>query len=776
MPMSPGDQKRFVTNLRRKADDEISRLREDSDYEGESARAAYAFDLEKLAIELMGRRQEQEQRWIRAALQYSGQYDQDTLQHIRRRRGASELFVNMTRPKTTVLRARIADVMLPQDMANWDIQSSPFPDLPQWAIAEVRKELEDELKNLQEAAIAEAQAQQPAPAPSEVLGPDGQPMPGAMPVPAGPPPIPEDVPQRIQDIDEDTIFRFMKRKSDEIADRARLVMSDQLNDCQYANELFKVIHEMAKYGMGVMKGPLVEMKNYTRWMRQRDEETGNTVHVRADVKKPRPLFQHVHCWDLYPDPEASSIEDAEYVFELHRWSRKKLRNAAMRMGFDRKVTRRLLRENPKLGAIYQSFHEGLREIEHGDRYGSQSTRYYVWEYRGPADPDMIRPALSELGSSGEELREMLGIDEEDYDPLHVPNIVLYFCQGHILMLEPDVMDSNELPYSVATLDPDESSLYGPGIPEMIEHAQRALNAAWRLTMDSGALAGIPMFVVDDSLEPEDGVYEIRPGKIWRRSSNAVNTGLPGIEVVQIAASVAEGLEISASARQLTNDESMIPLIAHGEQAGGGQTAHGMTLLSNAVNTTFRQIVRSIDLFQTTPNLRRLYQWNRQFGPEGIDGDLEIQALGSSVLLVREVQAQQRMTALNLVSTDPELGDYVDKGELFSLVCQALQLPREKLLYEPDIVEVRRRDRLEAEQAAAGAGAQEKLQVEEIRQQGTQQVEERRQQTEMLRLESQATIAREKMAADMEKARIKARADERKLAVETALRRMTGQGV
>ena len=760
----------------------FDRLEEQGDWDADyQARLAYAMDLEKLAIEIMGRRQDRESRWIQNALQYAGVYDAETYAQIQKRPGASELFVNLTRPKTTVLRSRITDVMLPEDSANWDIKSSPVPDLPEWALNEVREELEREAQMIAEQKATEAQAQQPEAAPEqEALPPQAEASPeqGGLLPQAGA--APEQVPQAevtgsIHDLDEDIIFQFIKRKAEEIVDRARLVMTDQLKECGYAVELFKVIHEGAKYGTGVMKGPLFEQKTFKRWA-SRQAEDGSIIEERVETSLPRPVFRHVHCWDLYPDPEATSIEDAEYVFELHRWSRKQLRHSTKKIGFYRDAARRLLMEEPRLGAVYNNFHESLREIERDDR-GGKSTRFHVWEYRGPADPDTIRPALDEMSDEGERLSSLLGLNEDDYDPLNVPNIVVYFCQGHLLLLELDILDTNELPYSMFTLDPDESSLYGEGIPGMVEHPQRALNAAWRLTMDTGALAGLPMFVVDDSIEPMDGVPEIRSGKLWRYNSQAIGSGRPSIEVIQINATVAESLEIASTARQLMNDESMIPLVAHGEASGNvQQTAHGMTLLSNAVNTTFRQIVRSIDLNLTTPNIRRLYQWNRQFGPEFIDGDVEIMALGSSVLLVREVQAGQRMTMLNLVSNDPELGDHVNKGELIRLLCYTMQLPHDKILYDREIVEIRRAQRLAAEQAAAEAAGQGKVQIEQMRQEGVQAVEATRQETELARMETQAQIAREKLEAEREKTRLKTQSEERALAVETLLRRKTGQGV
>ena len=47
-----------------------------------------------------------------------------------------------------------------------------------------------------------------------------------------------------------------------------------------------------------------------------------------------PRLSHVSCWDLYPDPSALSLEDAEYVIERHRMNRSQLRALRHRPFFD----------------------------------------------------------------------------------------------------------------------------------------------------------------------------------------------------------------------------------------------------------------------------------------------------------------------------------------------------------------------------------------------------------------------------------------------------------
>ncbi len=81
---------------------------------------------------------------------------------------------------------------------------------------------------------------------------------------------------------------------------------------------------MALLGTGVMKGPFAFDKEYPRWNDQGEYDP---------LVKTVPSTSHVSVWDFYPDPEAKSMDDAEYVVERHRMSRTELRSLKNRPYF-----------------------------------------------------------------------------------------------------------------------------------------------------------------------------------------------------------------------------------------------------------------------------------------------------------------------------------------------------------------------------------------------------------------------------------------------------------
>ena len=87
---------------------------------------------------------------------------------------------------------------------------------------------------------------------------------------------------------------------------------DQLNESGASKHLRSMAFEMALLGTGVMKGPFATDKEYPNWNEEGEYEP---------IVKTVPSTDHVSIWNFYPDPEASSMDDAEYVVERHKMSR-----------------------------------------------------------------------------------------------------------------------------------------------------------------------------------------------------------------------------------------------------------------------------------------------------------------------------------------------------------------------------------------------------------------------------------------------------------------------
>ena len=109
---------------------DMPRASESGDPHGRNERIdLLASKLEKRAVELARRREPLSRRWYADIQQYEGRYPEDVRVALERDPSASKLFVNMTRPKTRIMKARLADVLFPTDDLNWDIEPTPDPEL-----------------------------------------------------------------------------------------------------------------------------------------------------------------------------------------------------------------------------------------------------------------------------------------------------------------------------------------------------------------------------------------------------------------------------------------------------------------------------------------------------------------------------------------------------------------------------------------------------------------------------------------------------------------------
>jgi hypothetical protein len=304
----------------------------------------------------------------------------------------------------------------------------------------------------------------------------------------------------------------------------------------------------------------------------------------------------------------------------------------------------------------------------------------MWEYNGPLEAEEIWTLLAAAGRE-DEAREWA----ERSDPIDEHVVTVFFCNGRMLKLaEEYVLDSGETLYSVVSFSPGEASVMGGrGVPSLMLDSLRALNAAWRMMLDNAALSVAPQIVVDKSkIEPEDGNWRLTPGKVWLRVGQDIpHVNQRAFEVHELPINQAQIAGIIELALKFIDEETSLPMIAQGEQGNHiTQTMGGMTMLFNSANVVFRRVVKNWDDDITTPNIRRLYDWNMQFNPKDeIKGDMQVEARGTSVLLVREVQSQNLMVIASNWTGHPILGAAVKAYGALRMAIQSLGISPDDIL-------------------------------------------------------------------------------------------------
>lgn len=652
---------------------------------------AIAGRMESEATKRVGQKSAVERRAIEDLEQYWGQYDRTTAEALKKG-NKSKLYINMTRPKTDAMAARLMDLLFPTDDKNWGIGPTPVPTLTEAAskAAAAARQLQEQARQAAEQA-AEAQADPNDPAAAQ---------------------------KQQQAVALNDAAKEAQRKADELAgivqeattraDNMSAEIDDQLKESNYNAVMRDVIEDACKIGTGVCKGPITGDRVRKGWQKapvKGDDgrpvlgpdgkpQVSNTYELQMSEAN-HPSMRYVDFWSFFPDMDAKTVEESEGVFERHLLNKKRLRALSKLPGFDKDAIRRLI--NGKAITTAPSYLADLRNLS-GSKENIANDLYHVWEYSGPLSVDDMRDLALGLGDLG------TISDIEDADPLAELNAIVWFCQGEVLKFAVYPFDSGECMYSVFNLAKDESSIFGLGIPRIIDHPQKSLNGAWRAMMDNAGLSSRPqLLIAKDLIEPEDGSYEMYPGKPWL-VKGALPQDRKAFDTFDIPMHQQELANVIEMSKQFIDDMASMPAIAQGEQGSGvTKTAQGMALLMNSTNVVFRRIVKNFDDDMTTPNIRRFYDWNMQFNPkEEIKGDYDIDARGSSVLLVREMQAQNLMIIATQLSLSPVYGPMLKNRNVLRQLFKAQGIPASEVVLSDD--------EIDAALAKAAADAQAQAQA------------------------------------------------------------------
>lgn len=663
----------------------------------------YAMELGAQADVQVARRKSVEDRWLEDLHQFHGRYPPEVEANFTNE-SKSRLFANITRSKTNTWEARLSDMLFPTDEKNWAVLPTPVPDLV-----------------MPPAEVAAAR-QQP-------MGMVGQ-------------PAPEPAADNTRAVMDAAIAR---------AALMEMEIDDQLRECRYNMHAQQVIHDGCKLGTGVMKGPVLARSARRKWD-QRPAPVEDDSYAMpskewslASSADPAPCFERVDPWSVFPDMSARRPEDAEFWYERHLMNRKELQTLARSPGFLRSEITSLLRSKPT--ESMPVYLQQVRSITNGAP-SEVDDRYIVWEYRGPIE----RSKLMDMCDCH---HDTMTRDMAEDDPLDVLQGVVWFCQGYILKFGLHVLDSGECLYSVFNLEKDETSIFGFGVPYLLRDSQSAVSASYRMMFDNAGLSVGPQVVVNRSvITPADGDWGLTGRKLWYREASALNS-TPPFETFNIPSGQVELNNMIEIAKDFADEETQLPMVARGEpgaraSAQSANTVGGLSMLMNSVNVVFRRVVKNYDNDVTTPNIRRIYDWNMQFNNrDEIKGDYNVDARGSSVLLVREVQSQNLMAIALQLAPHPIFGRYTNHYKLYRRLIQANMVPADEIV------------KTEAEVAAEEAAAQA-AQANQPPQQTPDDVK--------------ASIAAGKMTADLEIAHLEneTRLEIAKIERDTMMMRMAAQ--
>ncbi len=414
------------------------------------------------------------------------------------------------------------------------------------------------------------------------------------------------------------------------AEKLQKVIHDQLEETDAIKSLRHVFFEMCLLGTGILKGPFNEDKIYHSW--DKDSETGEEAYIGKI--KTVPKLEAVSCWDFYSDPNATNMNDSEYVIQRHSFNRQQFADLIKRPMFDADAIRACL----EMGPNYQTrgYESSLYDRENIESL--YKNRFEVFEYWGLLDKRIAQ----EIGFKYN-------------DELDVISVNAWICGNKILRCVENPFTPTRLPYMVCPYELNPYQFFGIGIPENMSDSQQIMNGHARMAIDNLALSGNLVFDIDETLLVPGQDMKVFPGKIFRRQSGQPGQAVHGLK---FPSTTTENMMMFDRFRQLADESTGIPSYSHG--------------------------TKNIDDYLLKPLGKTLFYWNMQFNddrPE-IKGDLEIKPRGTSSLMQKEVRSQRLMTFMQ-TAANPSLAPFVKWHTILKEVAKSLDIDPEQVINDPD---------------------------------------------------------------------------------------------
>mgnify|MGYP003135904968 FL=1 len=444
------------------------------------------------------------------------------------------------------------------------------------------------------------------------------------------------------------------------ARRMEKLIHDQIDESKGSSEIRSALLESSLLGTGIVKGPFNFNKKLHKWDTGEDgERSYNPLEVRV------PRIEFVSCWDFYPDPSATSIEECEYVIHRHKLNKSQLRQLRNMPYFKEDA----IREAIQMGANYEekSFEYHLKDDARADE--DYQTNFEVLEYWGIMDAEYAREVGIELS--------------DDIDDLDEVQVNAWVCGNTLLRAVVNPFTPYRIPYHAFPYERNPYNFFGIGVAENMDDSQQIMNGHARMAVDNLAMAGSLVFDVDESALVGGQSMEIYPGKIFRRQAGMPGQAIHGLKFPNTAP---ENMMMFDKFRQLADEQTGIPSYSHGQTGVQSmtRTASGMSMLLGASSLNIKTVVKNLDDFLLRPLGEAFFQWNMQFfeGSLDVKGDLEVKATGTNSLMQKEVRSQRLTTFLQTVQ-NPAVAPFVKISKLISELAYSLDLDPDEVLNDPE---------------------------------------------------------------------------------------------
>jgi len=493
---------------------------------------------------------------------------------------------------------------------------------------------------------------------------------------------------------------------DEKVKKAETRIKDWLTEGKLHIEQRKAIHNAARIGTGILKGPFPAKRKTKR------VEDGTLIIEEVIV----PRSRSVDPINFFPDPNCGTdIQKGDYIVERSRMTAKQLNALIGVPGYEDDEIQKVIDEGPD-----------ARNYDSSSEYQTtaEDDKYDVWEYHGT-----IKATDADLVKNLETVEEA-----QDGETKRLVSVVLVVVNRRVIKGHTTPLDNREFPYDLLAWQPQQLSPFGIGISRQGRVGQEMVLAAARCLMDNmGLSSGVMLGMLDKAVYPADGSPELTKNKVFKiKESSGITDIKQAITAFEIPSRQAELLGIIELGRKMMEDATGVVFLLQGQQGSAPDTVGGMNLLHQNASSLLRRIARTFDENITEPHIGRYYDWLLVHGEDDEKGDVAIEAIGSSSLVKREIQALQAQQVLAMAE-NPEYG--LSKKKAANEVLRAWEFEPSKFeMDKEEIEELRNRKPPEDPRiAAANIKAQTDMQIAQMKAQLESQLAQMKAQLETAKI-------------------------------------------
>ena len=499
---------------------------------------------------------------------------------------------------------------------------------------------------------------------------------------------------------------------------------DVLDRTSYNDQVQHSIHEMCLYGTGCTKAINLEYKNFPVYQTVQTADDMLAVESVLEAELV-PSVKYVSIWNIFPSPEATSSEDADYIIQRSFLSKIQLRELAKAAeGFIPGAIEEVIENDIGLS-------QGYDTSEHPKKFDESTAhrlkKFEVLEFWGSLD--------------GKDLEAHIPIDSSDI-PTSIP-IVITVIGDKVVKISENPFDDT-IPFHFCNWQKNPETIWGDGIYYAIRDAQAILNFSYAMMVEGKSLSAAPLTVIDpNAFEPGTDTEQIYPGKQFRVKPGAsVRDSFQSVQIPDVTNGL---LQIVQQLEREADLDSGQTSIGYGDMSPAQtKTATGMSILNSNANRQTADVVRSVSSM-ITKNIQAIYRWLMVDSTDiTIKGDYEAISTGYEQYVAKEVHNTQLINFLQVIGQFPQLQSYL-KYEAFSRpLLRAFNLEPDKVLKTEQQVtqEMQQQTQSQQQQMQQQAQAEQQAQMQQL------QAQMQMQQAN-IQLQSQSSIEQEKNKATLD---------------------------